>query len=267
MDLSKAGEKCFLCKDSVDLIQVGSYYYCVKHQNSVKEKNTKNNGTARHYASMRKSNRKKAAAKLKVSEGALTVVPIETRFEKDPNLFKESLSTFKQLIAGKRVAIWDTECDGKGGTHNLSKVREWCFRGVDTEHTIHIRRYLNDVGYDSNAGTVSRTKNPNYDDQSTSIKIKTFIDNYDYIFAFEPKGCYRNRLKKLFDNENPEWYPAIQDKLKDFSRDCIKSICHTNYKYQEKMIYVTDMCQPTIWEYLLRDKNIKPNYFLETPKE
>jgi hypothetical protein len=214
---------------------------------------------------MRKHNRKKAAAKLQVSEGSLIVIPIEARFENDQNHFRESLSTFKQLIAGKRVTIWDTESDGRGGTHTLSMTREWCFQGVDDNDKIHIRRYLNDIGYNSNAGTDSRTKSLAQTDESTAVTIKEFIDKYDYLFAFEPRSCDRNRLKELLDKYNSDWYPSIQNKLKDFSRDCIKSICHTVYKQQDHMIYLTDICQPTVWEYLLKDKRNRPNDFVETP--
>ena len=33
------------------------------------------------------------------------------------------------------------------------------------------------------------------------------------------------------------------------------------------MIYLTDLCQPTIWNYLLEDKNNSPEYFVETLDE
>jgi hypothetical protein len=92
---------------------------------------------------------------------------------------------------------------------------------VDSDETVHIRRYLNDVGYDSKAGTDTRILNPNYSNESTAIKVKNFIDSCDYLFAYEPKGCDRNRLKELFDKHNLLWYPSIQQKLKDFNRDCI----------------------------------------------
>ena len=197
----------------------------------------------------------------------MNVIPIGTRLGAQQVNFKQSLSKFKHLIAGKRVAIWDTECDGVGGTHTLSMVREWYFKSVDTNEKLHIRRYLNDEGYDSKAGTDTRTKNPAYDDKAAAIAIKSFIDKYDLLFAFEPKSCDRNRLKELFDNENPEWYPSIIHKLTDFSRCCIKCICHTKYNQQENMIYLTDLCQPTIWEYLLEDDEEYPDYFLETAEE
>jgi hypothetical protein len=265
MEASKKGEKCLDCSTTEDLVLVGSYWMCQSHKDKRVLSNAKNNGTEKFYDSLRKHNRKKAAAKLQVSEGSLIVIPIETRFETDHNHFRESLSAFKQLIAGKRVAVWDTESDGVGGTHTLSMTREWCFQGVDDNDKIHIRRYLNDIGYDSNAGTDLRTKNPAYTDEFTAIAIKDFIDRYDLVFAFEPKSCDRNRLKELFDKSNPDWYPAIQHKLMDFSRDCIKSICHTKYNEQKYMVYLTDICQPTIWEYLLNDKRNRPDYFLETP--
>ena len=59
----------------------------------------------------------------------------------------------------------------------------------------------------------------------------------------------------------------VSQQLKDFNRDCFKFICHTDYKDQNHMIYLTDLCQPTLWKYLLKDKNYSPDSFVETSDE
>jgi hypothetical protein len=48
------------------------------------------------------------------------VISIEFRLERDKQHFQKALFQFKNLIRGKRVGIWDTESDGRGGTHTLS---------------------------------------------------------------------------------------------------------------------------------------------------
>ena len=61
----------------------------------------------------------------------------------------EVLICVYEFHSGNRLGIWDTESDGRGGTHTLAKTREWNFKMIKSEDVI---RYLNDVGYDANAG-------------------------------------------------------------------------------------------------------------------
>jgi hypothetical protein len=37
-----------------------------------------------------------------------------------------------KILLDDDLIIWDTESDGRGGTHTLEKTREWGFRKVKT---------------------------------------------------------------------------------------------------------------------------------------
>ena len=162
MEKSKHIKRFLWCSATTSLVRKNSYWYCRKHALEMRIKNAKHNGTKKQIESQRRSNRKKTAAKLGVKQGSLIVNPISMCFDKDRKYFQEALSSFTDLISGKKILIWDTVSDGKGGTHTLSKTREWFLRGLDDGKTLNLRRYLNDV---------EREPDPKYSDDSAAIKI------------------------------------------------------------------------------------------------
>ena len=215
--------------------------------------NGKHNGTPEHYAALRESYARKKNRPL----DAETLIPLQSRLSNAH--FKSLLEPFSCIFKydQSRILVWDTECDGVGGTNTLPETREWFFHCIQGQ-TLHIRRYLDDNPIKS-----QRIPNPDYTDHQAAHEIFQIIQNYDYIIAFEPKGCDRNRLKSLFDSVDISWYPAVAKKFLDLQRNCIKLICHTKHQDKSK-VYLPGLGLDDVWTYLLDNSSQVPGYFVET---
>jgi len=103
-------------------------------------------------------------------------IPLVTTMIANRDRFARTLAELFGKLNGKNIAIWDTESDGVGGYWKLDKTREWFFLDFAGETTLHIRR-----------------TDAAYTDQGTADRIDAFLRQFDYLIAFEPGNCDRNR--------------------------------------------------------------------------
>ena len=80
-------------------------------------------------------------------------------------------------------------------------------------------------------------------DPAAKTKILEFLHAANYLIAFEPKGCDRNRLQELL---SPKEFHLIRPKLKDFRRDLFDKFSTTNHMDKSRF-YLQDGMQQTIW--------------------
>ena len=85
-----------------------------------------------------------------------------------------------QVLAKKRICVWDTESDAPGAVDASNMVREWYLVKLDTRATLHIRR-----------------SDPDYDPRLAAKRIVEFIKDVDFVVGYEPSHCDRNRLFAL----------------------------------------------------------------------
>jgi hypothetical protein len=180
-------------------------------------------------------------------------VSIQERLNSEPVHFKDLLRHSALLFNAKRIIIWDTESDAVGGGHSLNLTREIYCQELNTDRTLHIRRYMNDEE--------PRSPNCSFSVESAARKFMEFQDGIDYLVAYEPPSNDRNRIKEILDYVDTSWYPSIEDKFLCLKRAVISKICSTDHLDKE-MIYLRDMMQPSIYENLLVNGHSTPSYFL-----
>jgi hypothetical protein len=156
------------------------------------------------------------------------------------------------LFKAKRIIIWDTESDAVGAGHSLDLTREIYCQELNTDRTLHIRRYMNDAE--------PRTPNDSFSVKSAAEQFMAFQQGVDYLVAYELPNNDRNRIKEILDAVDDTWYPFIEHKFVCFNRAVISKICSTDH-LDEEMIYLRDLMQPSIYEKLLVDGRSIP-YFL-----
>ena len=103
-------------------------------------------------------------------------VSIQERLDSEPVHFKNLLRHSSLLFRAERIIIWDTESDAVGAGHSLDFTREIYCQELNTDRTLHIRRYMN--------------------------------DGVDYLVAYEPPSNDRNRIKHFLDSVDTSWYPS-----------------------------------------------------------
>jgi hypothetical protein len=180
-------------------------------------------------------------------------ISIQERLDSDPTRFKNLLRHSSLLFRAKRIIIWDTESDAVGAGHSLDSTREIYCQELNTDRTLHIRRYLDDVE--------PRTPNDSFTVKSAAGQFMAFQDGVDYLVAYEPPSNDRNRIKEILDAVDASWYPSIAHKFVCLNRAVISKICSTDH-LDEEMIYLRDLMQPSIYDNLLFDGRSTPVYFL-----
>jgi hypothetical protein len=220
---------------------------CYTKEKPLRDKNNKAyNGTpAAHRSLSNHYARKKGRPDVTLS--------IQERLDADKSHFKHLLRHSAPLFKAKRIIIWDTESDDVGAGHSLDSTREIFCRELNTERTLHIRRYLNDVD--------PRTCDDSFSVESAARRFMAFQQGVDYLVAYEPPNNDRNRIKEILDAVNPSWYTSVQKKFVCFKRAVISNICSTDH-LDDDMIYLRDLMQPSVYDNLLVDGRSTPVYFL-----
>jgi len=90
--------------------------------------------------------------------------------------FAQTLSRISDKLQGKKIGIWDTESDAVGGGWDLVDTREWLILDFQNHKTLHITR--RDAGYS---------------DEKAARSIHKYLKTFDFLIAFEPGNCDRNR--------------------------------------------------------------------------
>lgn len=249
IELSKSGEKCFACDTTHRLVLVGSYYYCLVHQNKKKTQNDSYNGSEAHLTSLRKHFAKKKNRPDAEHSVAQTV-------NDNAEYFTRLLIPFKSWLLSKKVIIYDTESDGVGATWCLNQTREYHFYDIENKATLNVW---------------SRTKNgrinPSYTHENARRDIRSFIQNADYLIAYEPPSNDRNRLKSLFGNDVYE--ALVEPKVIDFKRTIINSLITTDNSLKGQLIYLPGRTQPEVYDSLLKLGDVshpEPQGFLPIPE-
>ena len=116
---------------------------------------------------------------------------------------------------------------------------------------------------DDNSIKAQRIRNPLYSDRQAAMDIFQWIQNYDFLIAFEPKSCDRYRLKSLLNSVDVSWYPLIEKKCLDLQRLCINHFCHSDHLDDSK-VYLPGLGLDDVWTYLLPKSSLQPSYFVET---
>jgi hypothetical protein len=251
MQLSKAGEKCFCCSTTDDLILVGSYWYCSVHKSKRNEANArnnpKNNGSEAHLKSLRDHfARKKGRPDVKL--------PVAQVVNDNLEYFASLLAPFQDWLLSNNVIIYDTESDGVGATHALELTREYHFYSLATGKPLNVWARKKD-------GQV----NPTYTHKEAARQILSFIDSADFLIAYEPPSNDRNRLKSLLGDQ--VYAALVEPKVVDFKRTVIKSLFTTDNGNPNR-IYLRGLTQPDVYENLLQVGSVsypKPDDFLPIP--
>ena len=131
-------------------------------------------------------------------------VSIQERLQSEPAHFKNLLLHSSLLFRAKWIIIWDTESDAVGGGHSLDLTREIYCQELNTNRTLHIRRYMNDVE--------PRIPNRSFSVESAARQFMEFQDGVDYLVAYEPPNNDRNRIKEILDSVDASWYPSVEHK-------------------------------------------------------
>ncbi len=92
----------------------------------------KYNGTEKAHSYLRKHY-------LKKRNRSVETIPIVETMMQHKNEFHALISSSSYVFDGKKLVIWDTECDAVGGGHNLADVREWCFIDFQTKVKISLK--------------------------------------------------------------------------------------------------------------------------------
>ncbi|KAJ3080279.1 hypothetical protein HK100_010191, partial [Physocladia obscura] len=133
--------------------------------------------------------------------------------------FQKLLHGAADVFLSKQIVIWDTESDGVGGTHELAKTRQYFFRNLLTGASLNILR-----------------DSPDYSHQLARNRILQFVQDADYLVAYEPGSCDRNRLKELLGVDL--YNQHLDRKLRDFKR--MTSPIHTKVPSDSTKIYLPD---------------------------
>jgi hypothetical protein len=248
MQLSKAGEKCFCCSTTDDLILVGSYWYCSVHKDKSKKQNDAYNGTEAHLASLRNHFAKK-------KNKADVQVPIVQTINDNPTYFASLLAPFQNWLLSSNVNIYDTESDGVGATHALELTREYHFYSLATGMSLNVWARKKD-------GRVY----PIYTHKEAARRILSFIDSADFLIAYEPPSNYRNRLKSLLGNQ--VYAALVEPKVVDFKRTVVNSLFTTD-RANPTRIYLRGLTQPDVYENLHQVGSLsfpEPQGFLPIPE-
>ena len=229
---------------------IGSYSYCPKHINSSAKNNANNNGTEKHYASLRKHYaKKKARVDVEISVAA--------RIALSPDYFASLLEPISDMLLSPKAIIYDTESDGVGASYDLDSTREYHFYNVAKQEHLNITaRFKN------------KTVNPDYSHEDARVKILAFIQDAAYLVAYEPPSNDRNRLKSLFGDE--EYEAHIAPKVVCFKRGVVSRIFTTKKEMDHQFVYLQGLMQTDVFLNLLQVNGqaqvAPPDYFLPVPK-
>jgi hypothetical protein len=152
---------------------------------------------------------------------------------------------------------WLTNSDGVGAKYTLEKTREYHFMKVGSNESLNIwpRR---------KTGLV----NQNYTHDDARKKILAFIQDADYLVAYEPPSNDRNRLKSLF---GADVYEAnIEPKAIDFKRTVIDTVIKTDKLKEDHFIYLPGKTLPEVYNSLLHVGDVshpEPEGFLPISDE
>ena len=194
--------------------------------------NPKNNGTAAQYESLRRHYARKRA-RPNSTETLAEWLDLNSEY------FCKNLGDGKNILSSENLVIWDTESDGVGGTHTLELTREWGFLNLSTGVSWFLFSSDNNVFNNREQDTLHVFRG----DPAAKSKILEFLNGANYLVAFEPKGCDRNRLQELL---SPTEFGLIRPKLKDFRRDLFDKFSTTNH-LDKSRFYTQDGMQQTIW--------------------
>jgi hypothetical protein len=159
---------------------------------------------------------------------------------------REALQPVQHILQASNVVLWDTESDGVGSTHDLSKTREYYLHNLMTGKSLHILR-----------------DNPNYRHDIAAQQITEFIQDVDLVVAYEPTHCDRLRLKALLGEFE---FELLAKKLKfvDFKRSVIDLIVDTDQR-SDLTAYVPDKKLNTVYTNLFPLEGPEPQQLLEAP--
>jgi hypothetical protein len=115
-------------------------------------------------------------------------------------------------------------------------------RKIYTGETLHIRRDDTD-----------------YSQHTARAKLLAFIDDIDYLVAYEKSRCDRNRAKALLGEES---YKKIADKFIDFQTLVVNRIISTNLDEAGKG-YAQNRKLWTIYKYFFSDDDKSPVPLME----
>ncbi|KAJ3378542.1 hypothetical protein HDU80_002829, partial [Chytriomyces hyalinus] len=208
---TRCGECCFspLCKrdfnNGDEPAEIGGRLYCdvdcfVRYITYRDAKNAINNpinnGTDAHYAALRRYYHKR-------NNRPIPTCPIL-------HVIYQQKANFQKLLH---------ESDGVGGTHELVKTRQYFFRNLLTGASLNILR-----------------DSPDYSHQLARNRIIQFVQDADYLVAYEPGNCDCNRLKELLGVDL--YMQHLERKLRDFKR--MASPVHTKVPSDSTKIYLPD---------------------------
>ena len=179
--------------------------------------------------------------------------PVAQWVNDNPKFFARLLIPFKSWLLSKKVIIYDTESEGVGATYILEKTREYYFYDMPTKHELNIL-----------VRTKSGVVNSQYSHADARVQILAFIQDCDYLVAYEPPSNDRNRLKSLFGNDVYE--ALVKPKVIDFKRTIINSLINKSLGGQ--LIYLPGRTQPEVYDSLLKVGDVshpEPQGFLPIP--
>ena len=114
----------------------------------------------------------------------------------------------------------------------------------------------------------NKTVNPGYSHEDARIKILAFIQDADFLVAYEPSLCDRNRLKSLFGEA--EYDTHIAPKAVCFKRGIVNRIFTSKKEMDNRFVYLRGMTQSDVYLNLLQLEGetaaTPPPYFLPVPK-
>ena len=233
MQLSKAGEKCFGCKESEEtkLEFAGQYAYCAFHLAKrivdYTKKNASYNGTPAHLLSLRTHYANK--------KGKVDVeIPILEAIDIDKEHFKSLLEPISDWLLSKKVVIYDTESDGVGATSLLEKTREYHFYDIAKAEHLNIWVRTQD----------KKRTNSDYSHDLARQQILTFLQDADFIIAYEPPNNDRNRLKELFGDSVYE--SEIAPKVICLKKALINRLFTTENAKDNIRVYLKGLTQPDV---------------------